>query len=406
MSNDLLPQLVLPGRHSLLLSRRRAEVIISRVRMIAALFAVLTPLWIIIDVLVFTWPVTILLVAGRLMATFAFGMLALSFRNSAQLADARQALAFMFCIPTLFFLYSHPMLSYFGVDGPAAALAAGYAFLPFVMIAGLSVFPLTAGEAALFALPMLVAEGFIALVQLDMLSWSSHLGAFWLLLLIATVAALAGMSQLNLMVLLVQRASHDALTGCFARSSGEELLGIQFHIATRSGARLSAVFLDIDDFKLINDTFGHEAGDRVLNKITGMLRANLRSCDVLLRWGGEEFVIVLPDTGGDTAALVLARLREQGLGLRPDGTPVTASFGIAERTVDQVKDWQHLIDIADQRMYLAKRAGKNRVVGCPEQQSSSSCSFTAQAIKSRESNWDATTTESGQISGNVTRHEG
>lgn len=359
--------LILPAGHPPLLARRRAEMIMSRVRMVAALFALLTPLWIIVDMLVFGWPLSGMLAAGRVLVSMAFGALALSYGKSTKMADAYRALAMLFGIPTLFFIYSHPLLSHFQMVGPAAAIAAGYAFLPFVMVAGLSVFPLTALEGALFALPVLLAEALVAFMQLDMLNWSSHLGAFWLLVLIAAVATLAGISQLSFMISLVRQAGHDGLTGCFARSSGEELLDIQFHIASRSGAPLSVIFADLDNFKKVNDSFGHDAGDLVLKAAADALHANLRTGDILLRWGGEEFAIILPGTDCVTAAKVIARLREQGMGLRPDGNRLTASFGIAERLTDQAEDWRQLMEIADQRMYQAKLAGKDRCVGCGEQ---------------------------------------
>jgi diguanylate cyclase (GGDEF)-like protein len=362
-----LRNLVLPAGHAPLLARRRAEMIISRVRMVAALFALLTPLWIIVDALVFTYPVSIMLAAGRIVTSLAFGLLALSYGKSTKMADAYRALAMLFGIPTLFFIYSHPLLSHFQLVGPAAAIAAGYAFLPFVMVAGLSVFPLTAVESTLFALPVLLAEAMVALMQLGMLSWSSHLGAFWLLFLITAVAALAGMSQLSFMISLVGQASHDGLTGCFSRASGEELMDIQFHIAARSGAPLSVVFADLDNFKAINDGFGHDAGDGALNAAAEALRSNLRAGDVLLRWGGEEFAIILPDADCATATMAVDRLRERGLGSRPEGGRLTASFGIAERLADRATDWRQLVEIADQRMYQAKLAGKDRCVGCAEQ---------------------------------------
>jgi diguanylate cyclase (GGDEF)-like protein len=367
LPREELRNLLLPADHAPLLVRRRAEMIISRVRMVAALFALLTPLWIVVDVLVFTWPVSIMLAAGRLVTSMAFGLLALSYGKSTKMADAYRALAMMFGIPTLFFIYSHPLLSHFHMVGPAAAIAAGYAFLPFVMVAGLSIFPLTAVEATLFALPVLLAEALVALMQIGMLSWTSHLGAFWLLFLITAVAALAGMSQLSFMISLVGQASHDGLTGCFARASGEELMDIQLHIAARSGAPLAVVFADLDNFKRINDNFGHDAGDRVLIAAVEALRSTLRSGDVLLRWGGEEFAIILPDTDCATAAKVVDRLRERGLGSRPEGGQLTASFGVAERLADCAKDWRQLVEIADQRMYQAKQAGKDRCVGCAEQ---------------------------------------
>ncbi|HYD94599.1 MAG TPA: GGDEF domain-containing protein [Noviherbaspirillum sp.] len=367
LPQEALGNLVVPFRHSSLLARRRAELVVSRVRMVAGLFAVLTPLWIVVDLLVFSWPLTIMLVIGRIVTSIAFLLLAWRFRGPARMPDAYRALAIMFVIPTLFFIYSHPMLSQFKMEGPAAAIAAGYAFLPFVMVAGLAVFPLTALEGVLFALPVLAAEALVALLQLDLLNWSSHLGAVWLLMLIATVASLSGMSQLSFMISLLNNASHDTVTGCFTRASGEELLDIQFHIASRGNAALSVVFLDVDRFKQVNDQFGHDAGDRVLATLGERLRSTLRTGDIVLRWGGEEFVIVLPGASLDTARAAVERLRETGLGLRPDGSRVTASFGIAERVADCGGDWQQLVSIADQRMFLAKQAGRDCVKPDPDQ---------------------------------------
>lgn len=358
--------LVLPTRHPSLLASKRAEMIISRVRLVAALFAVLTPLWIVVDILVFALPISLLLAAGRLVTSLAFGMLALSFKHTNRMKDAYRALAIMFAIPTMFFMYSHPLLSHFQMQGAAEAIAAGYAFLPFVMLTGLSVFPLTAVEGAAFASPVLAAEAVVAMMQLDLLSWSSHLGAFWLLLLIAVVSSLAGMSQLGFMIALVRQASHDGLTGCFRRASGEELLDIQFRIANRSGVSLAVVFVDLDDFKSINDQFGHETGDRVLAMAAESMLSHLRGGDIMVRWGGEEFLIILPNSDCAAAVNAVNRWRALGLGQRPDGTPLTASYGVAERLSDCSKDWRHLVEIADQRMYEAKQTGKDRYVACEE----------------------------------------
>jgi diguanylate cyclase (GGDEF)-like protein len=366
VSCDELNCLILPTRHPPLLARKRAEMIISRVRLVAALFAVLTPLWIIVDLTVFALPIALLLAAGRLVTSLAFGVLAMSFGKSGRMADAYRALAIMFAIPTLFFIYSHPLLSHFHMQGAAEAIASGYAFLPFVMLAGLSVFPLTALEGAAFASPVLLAEAVVALLQLDLLNWSSHLGAFWLLVLIAVVSSLAGMSQLGFMIALVGQASHDALTGCFRRASGEELLDIQFRVSSRSGMSLALVFVDLDDFKSVNDQFGHEMGDRMLGMAAKAMQEHLRGGDILIRWGGEEFVIILPNSDCTAAVNAVNRWRTLGLGQRPDGTPLTASYGISERLADCAKDWKHLVQIADQRMLDAKQAGKDQFISCVE----------------------------------------
>jgi diguanylate cyclase (GGDEF)-like protein len=83
---------------------------------------------------------------------------------------------------------------------------------------------------------------------------------------------------------------------------------------------------------------------------------------MLVRWGGEEFVLIMPNTFCKEAIMAIERLRTNGFGMRPDVKPMTASIGIAERTEDHADDWKALVDIADQRMYAAKQGGKNRSV--------------------------------------------
>ena len=363
-SGTSLSTLLTPREHSLLLSHRRAGIITSRVRMVAGVFAILTPLWIIIDFLVFPWPLMAMLAAGRIITSIAFALLALLCKGSSNMRIAYRAMAIMFLIPTLFFLFSHPLLSHYEMTGAANAIAAGYAFLPFVLAAGLSVFPLTVIEGLVYASPVLLAEALAAIMQLDLLSWSSHLGAFWLLLLIVAVAILAGMSQLSFMEALVDQGAHDPLTGSFNRSSGINLLDVLFNLASRNQAPLCVAFADLDNFKHVNDVFGHQEGDIALEKFANAVKNDLRKSDLLLRWGGEEFLLVLPNTSCADAVEMVNRLRLQGFGLRPDGKPQTASFGIAESVSDSAATWGELVTLADQRMYRAKQAGKDTVVGC------------------------------------------
>ncbi len=362
LPREELPWLFFPRKHMSLLATRRAAMIISRVRLVAALFAVLTPLWIAVDVFVFPWPVWGLLAGGRVAASLAFGALAFMYRGSNRMLDAYAALGMMFAIPTAFFIFSFTFTHHLELDGFAGALAAGYAFLPFVMLAGLSVFPLTALEGMVFSFPVLLAQLLAGLFLDAHVDLNTFIGTFWLLLLISVVATLAGMSQLGFMIALVRQAIRDPLTGSFSRLSGEELLEIQFIIAVRSNSPLSVAFIDLDDFKKVNDGYGHEAGDHVLIDATEHIRANLRTGDMLARWGGEEFVLIMPNTYRADAVMAIERLRSVGLGQRPDGSPVTASIGLAERLEDEAVDWRRLVEVADQRMYVAKQSGKNKVV--------------------------------------------
>lgn len=362
LSRAILHDLTVPGAHSPLVQRRRAGLIVSRVRWVAAVFAVLTPLWIGVDLSIFPEPLAWWLAGLRILASAAFAAVALAFRNTEDMKVANLALGALLAIPTVFFLISDPLVSGYPIEGLAQALAAGYAFLPFVMVAGLSVFPITALEGAIFSAPLILATIGIVAGDFELLPFRTYLGALWLLGLIAVVATLAGMSQLHFMIQLVNQASHDALTKVYTRRVGEELLDVQFSTAMRAGSTLSLAFVDLDNFKSVNDRYGHEEGDNTLRKASDQLRKVLRRGDILIRWGGEEFLVVMPGTDEKGARVAIERLRAEGLGQRPDGTEQTASIGVAERIADNATDWADLVEKADQRMYMAKKSGKDRVV--------------------------------------------
>ena len=97
------------------------------------------------------------------------------------------------------------------------------------------------------------------------------------------------------------------------------------------------------------------------------LHRYLRRSDMVVRWGGEEFVLVLTGTDADGARLILQRLLRDWLGMRPDHTPLTASIGLAARITDDIHDWPQLLEMADRRMYLAKRQGRARAVMCGDE---------------------------------------
>lgn len=195
------------------------------------------------------------------------------------------------------------------------------------------------------------------------MDWAPFAGAFWLLALIAAVSTLAGLSQLAFMIAIVQRAIRDPLTGAYSRRCGEEALKHLFSVAERAASPLAVAFLDLDHFKSINDRYGHEIGDRTLAGVAASIMSDLRHGDMLCRWGGEEFIIVMPNTLLSHCFLAIDRIRQKGLGTRPDGQSLlTASIGIAERQADCAADWKTLLEIADRRMYQAKGTGRNCAV--------------------------------------------
>jgi len=159
---------------------------------------------------------------------------------------------------------------------------------------------------------------------------------------------------------LEQLASADLLTSAWNRRHFEEAVESEIHRSRRYGHPLSLLMLDIDHFKRINDTFGHGVGDQVLREIANCVRSTIRLSDSLTRWGGEEFIVLMPNTGISSAAVLAERIREQLASHEFSGIgQVTASLGVAEYVLTASReDW---LERADRAMYRAKAAGRNRV---------------------------------------------
>jgi diguanylate cyclase (GGDEF)-like protein len=152
----------------------------------------------------------------------------------------------------------------------------------------------------------------------------------------------------------------DWLTGLKNHGYFFERLSNELDRSLRHRRPLSVVIADIDDFKMINDTRGHAAGDRVLQEVSAVMADTVRSADVVCRIGGEEFAMVLPETDSGGAQLVAERTREQVSGLAIPGVgKVTVSLGIAS-VPEHAVDRDELMEAADRALYLAKRDGKNR----------------------------------------------
>lgn len=159
-------------------------------------------------------------------------------------------------------------------------------------------------------------------------------------------------------------ARHDPLTDALNRKGLSEAMAREIAAMRRRGASLSISLLDIDNFKRLNDSLGHEAGDQALVHLVGVARASIRPTDTLARYGGEEFVILMPETSVAQGIEVMARLQRaltKAIFLADkQRVLITFSAGVAELAADE--SGNDAIKRADRAMYLAKRAGKNRVM--------------------------------------------
>ena len=164
-------------------------------------------------------------------------------------------------------------------------------------------------------------------------------------------------------------AMHDPLTGVFNRRAILDRLRAELSRAKREGGRLSVGMCDLDHFKKINDTYGHQAGDDVLVAFTRCVQANLRDYDCVGRYGGEEFIVIAPGSNGQGCVDLYERLRAQvasaGIKTKAETISVTVSIGVASGTGQIAMDT--LIAAADAALYQAKADGRNRVVHVSQQ---------------------------------------
>jgi len=347
--------------HAPYLTRHRTISMIARTRLVALAFSGFTLLWIALDAATLPMAQWQALAVARIVSVVVFLALALIADKDRSLPQALALLATLLAAPLALYVMAAFLFQGAAMSGPAEINMRLYEALPFIVLAGLCIFPLVMLEGLLFALPVL---GVVVLVQINSagLNLVELFSTVWILGLALGVYLLACATQLHYMMALLHRASYDPLTGALTRRSGVEVIDLQFRLASEQNTALAVAFIDLDHFKTINDVYGHDAGDHALRDAAAALHRLLRKADTIVRWGGEEFVIVLANTDAPGVRIVMQRMLQEWLGKRPDGEPLTASIGIAERTTDGIDDWAELVKLADERMYQAKQSGRARCV--------------------------------------------
>lgn len=163
---------------------------------------------------------------------------------------------------------------------------------------------------------------------------------------------------------LQELSDRDYLTGLYNRRKFEEFLTYEIKRSLRHRHKFTILMIDLDNFKYINDTYGHASGDLVLKEVTNIFGSNLRNADILARLGGDEFAVILPETPYENGFAVVEKLRSRleatPISLMFDQITLTASFGIAEYP-EQGENIESLLTGSDLAMYKAKRAGKNTI---------------------------------------------
>lgn len=220
---------------------------------------------------------------------------------------------------------------------------------------------------AYFSLPFVFCLGWLALRGADLLETIYRLADPLMMLAIAMIASEL-FYRIRAQQFALQRALHrlagiDVLTGLHNRRDLESRIGEEMSRSRRHDQPMSIVIGDLDHFKRVNDDYGHAVGDDVLRAVGERIRHNLRAEDLAVRWGGEEFLLLLPSTDDQQAVQVAEKIRraiaERPVSCGDQRVSVTVSFGVAQlRDDDEVI---HLVRRADDAMYRAKSQGRNRV---------------------------------------------
>ena len=256
----------------------------------------------------------------------------------------------------------------------ATMLDRGYGF----GVAGLVVIILTGPYVAidsrdLLRINLAVLIALVPVILIAPLTTFDKSGTIVFALLAVAVSTLLGrvLEASHRRAFLLEQEQHrdartDALTGLANRRAMQERGRVELKLARRTNTPVSVILADLDHFKKINDKYGHEAGDAALMETAAVLRDALRESDALGRWGGEEFMAMLPATAAPGAREVAERMRVAIETMRFDGlkTGTTISLGVAtsEEFDDPAMEWDLLVKEADQRLYRAKHEGRNRVV--------------------------------------------
>jgi diguanylate cyclase (GGDEF)-like protein len=348
-------------RHSQDFKHSRAGYLHARIRPLALVFAILMPLWIPVDYAVLQDEHFIPLLVLRLLCSLLFLLLFLWRMSLHLLVLAYLRLSLLILIPLGFYLSARIFLG----DSIEDGVLIGYSFFPFMLAAMLAVFPLTLSEGILFAIPIFAGT---LLLHLHSGTLYTHIALheLWLLTLLTGIALWAEMAQLHMLLRLYRQATRDAVTGLFNRRVLVEGLQNLIRDQQKNPNNFSVIIMDLDRFKRINDSYGHLTGDAVLRRFAQILETQVREHDIIGRYGGEEFLAILPRTNLTAAERIANNIRlacdELHAVYGPDKQVLnfTVSAGVGEFYPGEALD--PFLARIDEALYTAKGRGRNCVV--------------------------------------------
>ena len=362
---DQLFDLITTRNHPAYINKHRALLSSERIRYFSVFFLPFITLWLALDFLVFQPNILTTLAAIKGGAISILLILIWPMKKTAAVPLARLMLAlFLGIFPFIFIATSYQLVGRSEAESHRLLIQL-YAMLPYMSVAGLGLFPLSVLEVLAYALPLstIAVAGWAYLIYFSI---EQILPSLWLLSIMIGLAVVSAAMQLQDMISLISRSSYDPVTGTLSRQSGCAKLVREFQTALLHDHHFSIVLIELEDLDHVGQTFDTQTYDRIVLEAAVILGEDLRSNDTLVRWSDTVFLLMLSDTDCQGVKVTIDRLRKIGIGTLPDGHPITAAIGSAERILDQITDWQALIDLTEQRLQEARRQGKDRSIYCGE----------------------------------------
>jgi diguanylate cyclase (GGDEF)-like protein len=342
----------------------RAQYLRVRLMVLALALTILMPLWGCVDFYQLSGVQLQSIVAGRIALAIVLAVLTLAAWKVRRLTVIRLLLMAVVFAMSSFYFWAQLVLH----EAINAHAIFGYSLFPFMLIAMLMVFPLTAKEGLIQSALVILALVGKHLVY-DSITTVRAIQDFWLISVLIIVMFWSQLSQVSMLLRLYRQASRDPLTNLYNRIVIFRQLRILAKSAERRNKPFCVMMFDLDRFKRVNDKYGHSVGDQVLKEFARILRDSSRITDVAGRFGGEEFLLVLPSTTIDEAMVTAERIRvaceQQPLAIDGEQTiSFTTSIGVAAWSPGE--PISSLIDRVDEGLYQAKKTGRNRVTRCTE----------------------------------------
>jgi len=356
LDRHALSDLISTKQHSDDFIATRTSYITIRLWFMCMFFCLSVPVFSFFDFIFFPNQEAIYLLAARIILSFSLFMLAKALKTWPLVRTVRIVMPLAFLIPMLFFVAS--MLIIRAI--PTEVVPSIFSMMPYFILAMLGLFPLTISGSFFVIVCVFTPFVIFKLLLVNQPFWL-FFNDVWLFMLFAGISLWLQVGQLSMLMKLYRESTVDPLTKLINRR-------VLLRLAQRNHEYhevYSVIMFDLDRFKRINDTYGHAVGDKVLVAVAKVIQKELRTTDIIARFGGEEFVAVLPEinlkAAEDIASRVAIAISQQFITL-DDSTElnVTASVGVTQRKQEEGID--EALKRADDFLYFAKENGRDRVI--------------------------------------------